>query len=40
MRHEDGPQVGHVVDSCRVKAKVHQAGPGLDLLKVVKVRQQ
>merc|ERR1719167_773996 len=31
------PGVTHVVDSCRVKAKVHQAGPGLDLLKVVKV---
>ena len=31
-------QVTHVVDSCRVKAKVHQSGPGLDLLKVVLVR--
>jgi len=31
------PGVTHVVDCCRVKAKVHQAGPGLDLLKVVKV---
>jgi len=31
------PGVVHVVDGCRVKAKVHQAGPGLDLLKVVKV---
>jgi len=31
------PGVVHIVDGCRVKAKVHQAGPGLDLLKVVKV---
>lgn len=29
--------VRHVVDSCRVKAKLHQAGAGLDLLKTVKV---
>ena len=31
------PGVKHVVDSCRVKAKLHQAGAGLDLLKVVRV---
>jgi len=31
------PGVRHVVDSCRVKAKLHQAGAGLDLMKVVKV---
>ena len=30
--------VVHVVDSCSVKAKVHQAGKGLDLLKVAKVK--
>ena len=29
------PGVKHVVDSCRVKAKLHQAGAGLDLLKVM-----
>ena len=28
------PGIKHVVDSCRVKAKVHQAKAGLDLLKV------
>jgi len=33
------PGVSHVIDSCRVKAKVHQAGAGLDLLKVVRVSQ-
>jgi len=33
------PGIKHVVDSCRVKAKVHQAKAGLDLLKVVKVSQ-
>lgn len=33
------PGIRHVVDSCRVKAKVHQAKAGLDLLKVVKVSQ-
>lgn len=33
------PGVMHVVDSCRVKAKVHQAKAGLDMLKVVKVSQ-
>jgi len=33
------PGVSHVIDSCRVKAKVHQAGAGLDLLKVVLVSQ-
>jgi hypothetical protein len=26
--------VRHVIDSCRVKAKVHQARAGLDMLKV------
>ena len=31
------PGVRHVIDSCRVKAKLHQAGAGLDLMKVVKV---
>ena len=31
------PGVKHVVDSCRVKAKLYQAGAGLDLLKVVRV---
>lgn len=31
------PGLKFVVDSCRVKAKVHQATAGLDLLKVVKV---
>ena len=31
------PGVRHVVDSCRVKAKLHKAGAGLDLLKGVKV---
>ena len=31
------PGVKHVIDSCRVKAKLHQAGAGLDLLKVVRV---
>jgi ATP-dependent RNA helicase DHX33 len=31
------PGVTHVVDGCRVKAKVHQSGPGLDLLSVVLV---
>ena len=29
------PGVKHVVDSCRVKAELHQAGAGLDLLKVM-----
>ena len=29
--------IRHVVDSCRVKAKLHQAGAGLDLLKTVRV---
>jgi len=33
------PGVKFVVDSCRVKAKVHQAKAGLDMLKVVKVSQ-
>ena len=33
------PGVKHVVDSCRVKAKVHQASTGLDILRVVKVSQ-
>jgi len=33
------PGIKHVIDSCRVKAKVHQAKAGLDLLKVVKVSQ-
>jgi len=33
------PGIKHVVDSCRVKAKVHQAKAGLDLLKVVRVSQ-
>ena len=31
------PGVRHVIDSCRVKAKLHQAGAGLDLMKVVAV---
>ena len=31
------PGIKFVIDSCRVKAKVHQAKAGLDLLKVVKV---
>ena len=31
------PGVKHVIDSCRVKAKLHQAGAGLDLMKVVAV---
>ena len=31
------PGVRFVVDSCRVKAKVHQASTGLDMLKVVRV---
>ena len=31
------PGIKHVVDSCRVKAKVHQAKAGLDLLKVISV---
>ena len=29
--------VRHVIDSCRVKAKLHKSGAGLDLLKVIKV---
>ena len=33
------PGIKHVVDSCRVKAKVHQARAGLDMLKVVRVSQ-
>ncbi|XP_023319650.1 putative ATP-dependent RNA helicase DHX33 isoform X2 [Eurytemora carolleeae] len=33
------PGIKHVVDSCRVKAKAHQAKVGLDMLKVVKVSQ-
>ena len=28
------PGIRHVVDSCRVKAKAHQAKAGLDMLKV------
>ncbi len=31
------PGVKHVVDSCRVKAKIHQASTGLDILSVVKI---
>ena len=31
------PRVKHVIDSCRVKAKSHQASTGLDLLKTVKI---
>jgi len=31
------PGIRHVIDSCRVKAKVHQARAGLDMLKVVTV---
>lgn len=31
------PGVRYVIDSCRVKAKVHQAKAGLDMLKVVRV---
>jgi len=30
------PGVKHVIDSCRVKTKVHQSGAGLDMLKVVR----
>lgn len=33
------PGIKHVVDSCRVKAKVHQHTTGLDILRVVKVSQ-
>ena len=33
------PRVKHVIDSCRVKAKSHQASTGLDLLKVVRISQ-
>jgi len=33
------PGVSFVIDSCRVKAKVHHAGAGMDLLKVVRVSQ-
>jgi len=33
------PGVVYVIDSCRVKAKVHRSGAGLDLLKVVRVSQ-
>ena len=33
------PGIKHVVDSCRVKAKVHQASTGLDILRVVKISQ-
>ena len=31
------PGVRHVIDSCRVKAKLHEAGAGLDVMKVVRV---
>lgn len=33
------PGIKHVIDSCRVKAKVHQASTGLDILRVVKTSQ-
>ena len=33
------PGIKHVIDSCRVKAKVHQASTGLDILRVVKISQ-
>ena len=31
------PRVRHVVDSCRVKAKLHQPSTGLDVLRVVRI---
>lgn len=33
------PGIRYVIDSCRVKAKVHQPSTGLDMLKVVRISQ-